>query len=325
MISIVIPVYNTEEYIVSCLDSLARQSYTDFEVIVVDDGSRDASAERIESFIADSKIAVSLIRTENRGVSAARNTGIQYAKGDYICFIDSDDMADSEYLSVLLTELTNAKADICFCEHRTVPEDCVTKYSFHESYSKEVRSKYEALSEMLYGDRQHGIWSLLCRRDILGENRFAEGCRFSEDLGMVWQLAASSEKIVFVSAPLYIYRVRGNSAMTVISESRLDGMRLFKQLEEFMRQNAPEFADEFIRYGVAKWVWSTIWQIANGSKALRLFKESIRIYNPDEHMRRLLDFKARRVALSAFVFVHSKTLYYISIKIFKRQYRSVGG
>ena len=325
MISIIIPVYNTEEYIAACLDSLSRQSYTDFEVILVDDGSTDSSANRIEKYIETSKMDLSLIRTENRGVSAARNTGIQHSKGDYLCFIDSDDMADSEYLSVMLAELAEENADICFCGQRTVPEGCVTEYSFHESYSKKVYTKYEALSDMLYGNTQHGIWSLLCRRSILGDNRFAEGCRFSEDLGMVWQLVASSEKIVSVSAPLYIYRTRGNSAMTVIDESRLDGMRLFMQLEEYMKQNAPEFADEFIRYGVAKWVWSTVWQIAHGSRSLKLFKESIRIYNPDEYMKRLVDFKTRRVALSASVFVHSKALYYLSIKIIKRNYRSVGG
>ena len=325
MISIIVPVYNTEEYIVSCLDSLARQSYTDFEAILVDDGSKDSSANKIKKYIETSKMAISLIQTENRGVSAARNTGIQHAKGDYLCFIDSDDMVDSEYLSIMYSTLTSEKADICFCEHLSVPEDTVTEYSYHENYKKKVYNKYEALSDMLYGNTQHGIWSVLFRRSVLGNNRFAEGCRFSEDLGMVWQLVALSEKIVSVSAPLYIYRIRGNSAMTIIDERRLDGMRLFSQLEEFMEQNAPEFSDEFIKYGVAKWVWSTLWQIAHGSQSLSIFKKRIQIYNPDEYMKRLMDFKKRRVAVLASVFVHSKLLYYICIKIIKRNYRVVGG
>ncbi|MFV0207698.1 glycosyltransferase family 2 protein [Empedobacter falsenii] len=104
MISVIIPVYNTEEFVVSCIDSVLAQSYTNFELIIIDDGSSDDSYEILKKY--DDK-RIKLIQQENKGVSATRNRGIDLAKGDYICFIDSDDYIDKNYLENFVKKIYN--------------------------------------------------------------------------------------------------------------------------------------------------------------------------------------------------------------------------
>ena len=96
LISIIVPVYNCEEYIEKCIDSILHQTYQNFEVIVINDGSKDNTLEKLKKYINKNKITI--ISIENNGVSNARNLGIKNSKGDYICFIDSDDWVEKEYL-----------------------------------------------------------------------------------------------------------------------------------------------------------------------------------------------------------------------------------
>ena len=100
MISIIVPIYNVSQYLEECLHSIQMQDYTDFEVICVDDGSKDNSADIALKFTESDK-RFKLIRQPNSGVSVARNTGIRHAHGTYICFVDADDMIAPSYLSVL--------------------------------------------------------------------------------------------------------------------------------------------------------------------------------------------------------------------------------
>ena len=258
MVSVIIPLYNVEAYIKSCLISLENQSFKDFEVIVVNDGSPDRSAEIVSEYIKSSSLDIKLINQENSGVSSARNKGIEHAAGEYICFIDSDDMTDSEYLSVMMKEITAHEADMCVCCSRNIDENENTVHTFKDTYKTEALTKNQALEMLLYVRLRAGIWAVLCRREVLGELRFAENCIYSEDLEMVWKLAASSNKIVSVSAPLYCYRIRRNSAMTVLDNRRLDGLSLFEGLSDFIKEKAPEFYPQYEKFGAARWVWSTV-------------------------------------------------------------------
>lgn len=121
MISVIIPVYNVEQYLVQCLESIINQTYTDFEVILVDDGSIDTSPEICDTYVkTDSRVKV--IHQKNTGVSAARNIGISVASGEWIAFIDSDDFVDSDYLASFGVDIYNADIYIQGLEyfnHRT--------------------------------------------------------------------------------------------------------------------------------------------------------------------------------------------------------------
>lgn len=323
MISIVIPLYKVESYIESCLISLENQSFKEFEVIVVNDGSPDRSADIVEDFIKSSKLNIKLINQENRGVSAARNNGIDYISGEYVCFIDSDDMLDSEYLMIMQKEINMRGADICICRSRHIDENETKVYTLKNAYKSEELSKNQILEKLLYGEVSAGIWAVLCRRDVLGELRFAENFRYSEDLEMVWKLAASSNKIVLTDAPLYCYRIRNGSAMAVMNERRLDGLKLFENLSDFIKEKAPDFYPQYEKFGVARWVWSTVWQEAMASKSYKEFCKRTVKYNPKYYIRKLFYYKNPKVKLSSFMFLYFKRCYFLMIKIYKRRYRKI--
>lgn len=122
MISIIIPVYNIEKYIEKCLDSILDQTYEDFEVIIVDDGSTDSSGQICDSYArTDNRIKV--IHIKNGGASKARNIGIEYSSGDWITFVDGDDYIESTMLAELHKELCEKNLDVVFCDFRMVSED----------------------------------------------------------------------------------------------------------------------------------------------------------------------------------------------------------
>lgn len=324
MISIIIPLYKVEKYIESCLNSIANQTFQDFEVIVIDDGSPDGSVEKVENFIKENKINLKIIRQKNSGVSVARNTGIKCASGEYVCFVDSDDMLDKNYLAVLYESIDKNNGDICICKSRNISEDSDIIYESNLEYNTKISSKTTALESLLYGRLSAGIWAVLMRREILGDMKFAENYRYSEDLEMVWRLVASSKKIVCVDAPLYCYRIRGGSAMTVMNDKRLDGLRLFENLSGFIKENAPDFYPQYEKYGVARWIWSTVWQEAKASNSFLEFCERIQKYQASFYMKKLLTYKNALVVFSSFVFLFSKRAYFYGIRLYRKKYREIG-
>lgn len=323
MISIVIPLYNVERYIQSCLISLEKQYEKNFEVIIVNDGSTDNSVKIVENFQQNSKLNIKLINQLNKGASAARNTGIKYACGEYICFIDSDDMLDRNYLSILKKEIDNNNADTCICKALSIGENDKLVHDFQNKYNVHKYSKNQALEKLLYKDISAGIWSVMCKRGTLGEMKFAENFHYSEDLEMVWKIVASSKKTVYIDAPLYNYRLRTGSAMSVINDTRIDGMKLFENLSSFIKENALGFYPKYQKYGVAIWVWSTLWQEAKGAKSYREFKKRVRVYSPNDHLKKLYTYKKPLVVISSFLYVNLRPIYYWTIKIYKMNYRSI--
>lgn len=323
MISIVIPLYNVERYIKSCLISLEEQYEKNFEVVIVNDGSTDNSVKIVENFLQNSNLKIKLINQSNKGASAARNAGIKYACGEYICFIDSDDMLDKNYLSILKKEIDNNNADTCICKVLSIGENDNFIRDFKHKYNVYEYSKTQALEKLLYKNISAGIWAVMCKRETLGEMKFAENFHYSEDLEMVWKIVASSKKIVYINAPLYGYRIRTGSAMSVINDKRIDGMKLFENLSTFIRENALEFYPKYQKYGVAIWVWSTLWQEAKASKSYREFKKRIRVYSPNVYLKKLYTYKNPLVAISSFLFVNLRPIYYLAIKIYKMNYRSI--
>ena len=324
MISVVIPLFKVEKYIVPCLESFEKQTYKDFEIIIINDGSPDKSAEIVKNYSKSSSLNIHLVNQENKGVSRARNQGIRIAKGEYICFVDSDDMVDKRYLELLYKGITKTNADLAFCKPLSISEDTPVAPIFNEKYKKKIYNKDEMLRNLLYNSNSYGIWSLLISRRIIEHTWFNEKAKYSEDLEMVWKLVSNSNLICILDAPLYYYRIRATSAMASLNQRRVDGMRLFENLENYISLHAPNIYNEFKKYGVSKWVWSTVWQEAHGAKDYNAFLENIKKYNPEKYFRRLISFPNQKVAITSWIFTKSKMMYYIIIRTIKRNYRVVG-
>ena len=323
MISVIIPAYNVEKYITDCLKSIERQSYKDLEVVIVDDGSTDATLSIINNYLATTSLKMTVLSQSNAGVSAARNLGIQNAHGEYYSFIDSDDILHPDYFKKQLQNIFDYDADISIIARKNLSEDAHEYVG--DSFDQEVNiyTRDEALSDLLYVKIKVGIPSVMCKKETLGSIRFAVGVAYGEDLEVLWKLVSVSNKVVYDHNPLYGYRIRESSAMGKMSPKRVAGMRLFEQLEGYFMNENPEFAPLFCKYGVARWVWATMWQAAVAATSYRNFKESMSAYSPKERMLKLLKYPDFKVRCSSLLYVISPFLYYCFVKAIRKKLRNV--
>lgn len=214
MISVIVPVYNVEPYLRQCIDSILAQTYTDFELILIDDGSTDNCGAVCDEYAAkDDRIRV--FHQENAGVSAARNTGITAARGEYIAFVDSDDWVVPTYLNRLYMQLIEYDADISVCGMLSFADDCEPENAdfFADGNLKIMTGRDACLS--IY--RMDGIvpimaWGKLYRRQLFAGIHYPIG-KIHEDDATTPKLLYRAKKISILSAPLYAYRQRKGSIM----------------------------------------------------------------------------------------------------------------
>lgn len=215
-ISIIVPVYNCEKYISNCINSILEQSFKDFELILVDDGSSDRSFEICESF-AKKDNRVRAIHQPNSGVSRARNRGLDEAKGEYIGFVDGDDCVDKEMYKRLYKNLADNNADISIC-------GIVNYFLKKNGITEKVRqsqvdgfwifSGEQALKEAL----QSRLYSVnpvnkLFKKKLFDRLRYPEG-KISEDAFLIPVVISKAGKVVYDSKPMYYYLRRENSITT---------------------------------------------------------------------------------------------------------------
>ena len=226
MISIIVPVYNVEEYLEECLESIRQQTYTDIEVILVNDGSTDSSKEICERFCqADSRFR--LINQENQGQSVARNRGVKESVGQFIMFVDIDDVINTNVLEVLLPYM-KTDVDIVECRMTRKKEEFFlnkTSTIVFEGNSKEAILNCIAFKEVKYC-----AFKKLYRREIVEKIPFLEGYIY-EDVFTGINYLKHIRKIVVIDYIGYYYRVRANSTMTKsFNEKDLDIFKVGNQL-----------------------------------------------------------------------------------------------
>ncbi|WP_261024166.1 glycosyltransferase family 2 protein [Streptococcus mitis] len=211
LISIIVPIYNSENYLRQCLDSIMGQTYKNFECLLINDGSPDHSADICREYVSkDSRFLY--FEKENGGVSSARNLGIERSKGEYITFIDSDDWVDSDYLEVLYTTLLEEGADITVSTYKrfNIKDSCFYFHIFQRGYDKktftgqELIASLQALSSF---DRSYiSSSNKLVKSRQLKTIRFNEKTTLGEDMEFWYKLYLISDKIVYVNKDTYIYR-----------------------------------------------------------------------------------------------------------------------
>lgn len=215
MISIIVPVYNTSDYLEVCLKSISAQTYKDIEIIVVDDGSTDNSLEVCNEWAnKDSRIKV--IHQENGGSSVARNRGIEEAAGEYLMFVDSDDFVSHDYVKKLYEELVKNGTDISFCNYRYVnvegEETDNNNYTVYER--NDVFDGTDTLR--LFENRAYKtffdvMWNKIYKSELFEGVRFPEGVSVVEDIAVLPILYHKANRVSVISDKLYNYRFRENS------------------------------------------------------------------------------------------------------------------
>ena len=237
-ISVIVPIYNVEPYLRRCVDSLLRQSYADFELILVDDGSPDNCGSICDEYAAvDSRVRV--IHKPNGGLSDARNAGLEIAQGEYIAFVDSDDWVAKDYLERLMAALTDTGADICECD--------VFKTSGEETSSGQgspvVYETAEALVQLIHDGvfRQH-VWNKLYRREVIADILFPKG-KTNEDEFWTYRVFGNAKKVAKISDVLYFYFQRPGSIMgETYSLKRLDALEGKMLRQKYIDTKFPELS-----------------------------------------------------------------------------------
>lgn len=212
LISIIVPIYNVENYLRQCLDSIVSQTYQNFECLLINDGSPDNSEDICREYVAkDARFRY--FEKENGGVSSARNLGIKCSRGAYITFIDSDDWVDSDYLEVLYTALIDENADISVSTYKRfhMADNCWYVHSFQRGYEKRVFTKQELIAEFIALDTFDFSYRYVCgklvRSYLLDKIAFNEMTTLGEDMELWLKLYLISNKIVYVNRDSYVYRI----------------------------------------------------------------------------------------------------------------------
>jgi len=207
-ISVIIPVYNVAAYLEQCVQSVRSQNFSDWELIMIDDGSTDGSSELCDRFAQDDA-RIRVQHQANSGVAVCRNKGIQLAQGEWVCFVDSDDWLDSNYLQILYENALSLQADVCICGR--LEEHTNAQRSLPICKEITIMTSTEAVKAVYQRDLQSCLWATILRKDILQEpvpllSRY-------EDHAVFYKWLSHANKIALLPATPYHFRVRKSSLM----------------------------------------------------------------------------------------------------------------
>lgn len=244
LISIIMPVYNVSDYLAQCLESVLGQTYTNLQIICVDDGSTDGSGE-ICDFYAKKDSRLQVIHQKNAGAGAARNVGLSAAEGDFIGFVDSDDYIAPEMYQSLLDVLIQTDSDIAACNTVEVFQNRIVGND--SGGELQCFSGIELLKKTAEHWKYYIMVNKLFRRELVQDGRFPEG-NIIDDGFYTYQIIAKARKVAWIESGLYYYRQRRSSVMNLASyEARreLDALRLQKAKVDFVQERYPEFSGVF--------------------------------------------------------------------------------
>ncbi len=232
-ISVIVPMYNVENYIRKCLESLVNQTLDDIEIIVVDDGSRDLGKNIVKEYV-ETYNNVKYYKKENGGLSDARNFGMKYATGEYIAFLDGDDYIDKKAYEKMYEKAKKEDSDIVECNFYWV---------YGRRKKKDIGKQYEAKSEIIEKARVVA-WNKLYKREMLEEAKieFPKGLQY-EDVEFFYKLVPYIEKVSFVKEPLIYYVQRNGSISNSKNEKTKDIFTVLDNVISFYKKK--NFYDKY--------------------------------------------------------------------------------
>lgn len=242
MISVIVPVYNVESYLERCIESILNQTYRNLEIILINDGSTDGSKEICDKYRRkDSRVIV--VNQDNKGVSSARNLGLELAKGDYIAFVDSDDYLEKDMYELLINCSNESNADIIVCGFLQMNSKGEKKESFIKNSSGLINS-FECMKRY-FNDSEikeimYAPWNKLFKKEVLRSVRFDENLSMGEDILFIFRCLENSQYIFINNQCKYNYIYRVDSAMrTKFSEKRFDYIKAFDKMEQICTEKYP--------------------------------------------------------------------------------------
>lgn len=317
LISIVIPVYNLQDYIEKTLDSVFSQTYKNIEVIAVNDGSKDNSAHILNEY-AKKEIRLKVIHKENGGVTKARITGIKAASGEYIGFVDGDDLIDADMYERLMYNLLKYNADISHCGYRVITEQNIKYY--YNSGKCVIQNNHTGVKDLLEGVFiEPGLWNKLFKKELFNklfeDNKLNISLVINEDLLMNYFLFRYSQKSVYEDFCPYQYIKRQGSASQ--SNTRLIDFEHPIRVRQEIVKDCLGTPEEELAYKI--YISKTLHKISEifdnkNSEFADLKEEMIDIVKCNKERWKTLSFKQR---ISAYMLIYAKPLYKCVDKIYR--------
>ena len=258
-ISIIVPIYKVEKYLNRCIDSILAQSFTDYELILVDDGSPDNCPDICDDYVnQDSRIKV--IHKENGGLSDARNAGIALAQGEFLGFVDSDDYIEPDMYETLYNDINHFNADISICDFTIVTENEIKKYvskNVHWSMTGN-EAVYYLIGKNLF---TVNVWNKLYRKSLFNNIRYPNNCLY-EDFHIMYKLLYKANVVVYNSVSKYNYFQRSNSIMgkTLSMPIGKDKIKALEEMTTFFQNCNIENKNEIL-IGIAKYLLNDIYKM----------------------------------------------------------------
>lgn len=309
-ISIIIPCYNCADLIGETLQSLEEQTFKHFEVVAVNDGSKDDTLSVLNKWRNKGTLDINIVEQPNGGVSNARNHGIEAANGEYLLFLDSDDIYHEEYVERMVRAVLETKADTVYC--RVVRKlDEVRQYNVTDDKAH-VHMPKEAMDKLLFEMGKYSFCCYLYKKDILVERgiNFDENTKFGEDREFNWKYLCHCNNIVWLDMPLYGYRVNTNSAtQKSASWRKTDLLTAVKRIETYLDEQKCSYSDTFNDYMYARAMWAVAKTFAvSGDKELyaHLRKE----YDVRTCMKRTSRDNSKIVAITSILYRIHPMLFY---------------
>lgn len=240
LVTVIVPVYNVEQYLPRCLESIVSQSYSHLEIIVVDDGSTDGCAALCDQWAArDPRIRV--IHKPNGGLSDARNAALDVMTGERVIMVDSDDWLHTEAIATLLRLMNDTDADIAVSQWREIKEQASTRSTAQEPAGKcKVYSRQQALQCIFYQrEMNHSSCGRLFKASLLDGLRYPVG-KLYEDLAVAYALYGRASRVAMTSKPLYYYLQRKSSILGTFTPQRIDVLDILDELQRQVGECEPE-------------------------------------------------------------------------------------
>lgn len=233
-ISIIVPVYNTELYLRRCVNSILSQTFTDFELLLVDDGSTDLSGEICDEYVKQNPNKIKFFHQENKGVTAARRLGVDYAKGDYICFVDSDDRISYNALEILM-DFVNNDVDVV-----------ITDTNFDA-----IITGNDYVNRLLCGKMPVTLWGKLFKKKLLinsGALDLDRRINVGEDWYANIRVALCAERIVCLSSSVYLYNDNPTSVMHFHKDSLVYEEKFRKAIEYALGEEKSKYKESWYKF-----------------------------------------------------------------------------
>lgn len=273
-VSVIIAAYNVEKYIVDCLKSVLNQTYSNLQIIIVNDGSYDKTLDICNSFV-DSRI--NIITQTNKGLSSARNTGLEQVDGEYFLFVDGDDVLDLNAIEILVSMLEEFNADISVCGYEKFNDyynNCVYDKTQNMCYSSK-----NYLKEILLFKKNSYAWGTLIKSKYKSLLKFPEN-DFYEDMGTMYKLFEKVNKIVFNPVKLVKYRQNNQSIVHTYSKKKVDDyVKYGIQMCESIKSIYPEFSNQCNTFICYVYIAAIYMVMYNDNNLLKFYKNKVKQYN----------------------------------------------